>query len=66
MAEKVTISREDMERANRLVCWMAGYIGNMAPVHYGACYSELNEHFMAMGRLGISTDDPSKPKGEGS
>ena len=60
-----TISREDMERANRLVAWMAGYIGQMAPLSYGACYRELNEHFMAMERLGISTDDPSKTKGAG-
>lgn len=57
-----TIAREDMERANRLVCWMAGYIGNMAPGRYADCYAELNEHFLAMQKLGIATDDPSKTK----
>jgi len=54
------IAREDMERANRLVSWMAGYIGNMAPGRYESCYGELNDHFLAMQRLGISTNDPSK------
>lgn len=58
-----TVPRKDLERANRLVCWMAGYIGKMAPLSYGACYSELNEHFLAMQKLGISTDDPSKRTG---
>ncbi len=57
--------RRDLERANRLVLWMAGYIRHMAPVHYGDCYKELNEHFIMMGALGISTIDPSKPKGDG-
>lgn len=60
------VPREDLERANRLVSWMVGYIGKMAPGHYGGCYGELNEHFMAMGRLGIPSDDPSKPKEEGT
>jgi hypothetical protein len=58
-------SRKDLERAARLINWMAGYIGKMAPISYGACYSDLNEHFMAMQRLDISTDDPSKPKDDG-
>ncbi len=55
-----TISREEMERAARLINWMVGYIRKMAPGYYGACYAELNEHFMAMQRLDISPDDPSK------
>ena len=59
------VSREDMERANRLVCWMAGYIGNMAPGGYGDCFAELNDHFLAMQRIGIPTDDPSKSTGAG-
>jgi len=57
-----TVPREDMERASRLISWMTGYIGSMAPVHYGKCYADLNEHFMAMHKLGICTNDPSKPK----
>lgn len=55
-----TIPREDMERASRLISWMAGYIGHMAPLHYAKCYSDLNDHFLAMQNLGISTDDPAK------
>lgn len=57
-----TVPREDLERANRLVSWMVGYIGKMAPGYYHSCYRELNDHFMVMNRLGISTDDPSKQK----
>lgn len=55
-------ARKDMERAARLINWMAGYLSNMAPVHYGECYAELNEHLLAMQRMGISADDPSKQK----
>ena len=58
-------ARKDMERAARLINWMAGYIGKMAPVCYGECYAELNDHFLAMQRMGISADDPSKPDGAG-
>lgn len=56
------VPREDLERASRLVSWMAGYIGHMAPLRYSACYAELNDHFLTMNRLSIPTDDPSKPK----
>lgn len=59
-----TISRDDMERACRLISWMANYIGKMAPMAYGDCFAELNEHFIAMNRAGISTVDPSRPKPE--
>ena len=54
------LTREEVERAARLINWMAGYIGTMAPGHYEACYEELNEHFLTMERLGVSPDDPSK------
>lgn len=60
-----TISREDMERAARLINWMVGYIKHMAPGYYGECYAELNEHFLTMERMGVTPDDPSKPKGAG-
>jgi hypothetical protein len=53
-------TRADMERANRLINWMAGYIGKMAPGWYSDCYSDLNEHFMTMQRLGFDSHDPSK------
>jgi len=53
MGDMVEVRREDLERANRLIDWMAGYIGQMAPGHYSACYADLNEHFIAMGVLGI-------------
>ena len=56
----VTVSRKNLERSSRLISWMAGYIGNMAPGRYTECFQELNTHFIAMGRLGVSTDDPSK------
>ena len=55
-----TFSREDMERANKLLCWMAGYVGQMAPGAYGDAYADLNEHFIAMGQADINCDDPSK------
>lgn len=54
------ISREDVERACRLISWMANYIGKMAPGAYSECYAELNDHFLSMGRAGILVDDPSK------
>lgn len=56
------ITREDLERANRLINWMAGYIGNMAPGSYSDCYADLNEHLILMQRLGIPSTDPSKVK----
>lgn len=43
--------REALERADRLIDWMAGYIGKMAPGKYGSCYSDLNEHGCFMSKL---------------
>ena len=59
-----TFTREEMERANRLICWMAGYIGQMAPGRYDKCYLELNEHGILMAEAGISSADPSKRTSE--
>ena len=58
-------SRKDMERATRLINWMAGYLKHMAPGYYSECYAELNDHFLAVERMGATANDPSKPKGEG-
>lgn len=44
-----------LNRANRLVDFMAGYIGKMAPGNYHALYSDLNEHFLFMGQHGERT-----------
>lgn len=35
-------------RADRLITWMAGYIGKMAPGDYPNCYIDLNEHWVFM------------------
>ena len=39
-----------MVRASRLIEWMAGYIGHMAPLNYHRCYADLNEHFLFVQR----------------
>jgi hypothetical protein len=62
---KAATDREALERAARLIAWMAGYIGKMAPMSYGNCYSDLNEHFLYCERNGVPSEDPSnapKPK----
>ena len=38
-------------RANKLIEWMSGYIGQMAPGAYGECFRDLNEHFIFMHNL---------------
>lgn len=40
-----------LERADKLINWMAGYIGKMAPGDYHRCYADLNEHGLFMERL---------------
>jgi hypothetical protein len=35
-------------RADKLIEWMSGYIGNMAPGAYGDCFRDLNDHFIFM------------------
>lgn len=44
--------RVALNRAEKLIDWMAGYIGNMAPGSYSDCYSDLNEHFLFMAQYG--------------
>lgn len=38
-------------RADRLLQWMTGYIGKMAPGAYANCYKDLNEHGVFMQQL---------------
>lgn len=45
--------RDALERANRIVCWMAPHIGRMCPPPDGI--SELNEHWILMQQMGIPT-----------
>ena len=43
--------RAALVRADKLVNWMAGYIGKMAPGDYHDCYTDLNTHGLFMGEL---------------
>jgi hypothetical protein len=40
-----------LERADKLVDWMAGYIGQMAPGTYHDCFADLNQHGLFMQQL---------------
>ena len=42
-----------LNRAHKLVDWMMGYVGNMAPMSYHDCYCDLNEHCLFMERYGV-------------
>ncbi len=46
-----TQMRQALDRADKLLQWMAPYIGNMAPGNYQESYSDLNEHFLFMEAL---------------
>lgn len=46
-----TDMREALDRADRLITWMSGYIGQMAPGKYADCFSDLNEHGLYMADL---------------
>ncbi len=58
MAEPTTELTTALQRADKLIKWMSGYIGKMAPGDYANCYRDLNEHGMFMDRLNrIDTSD---------
>lgn len=44
-------SREEWDRACKLIDFFAGYIGDMAPGPYADLFSDLNEHFITANRL---------------
>lgn len=46
-----TEMRAALDRADRLINWMASYIGQMAPGKYQDCFSDLNEHGLFMSKL---------------
>jgi hypothetical protein len=46
-----TQMRAVLDRADRLIQWMTGYIGQMAPGKYQDCFSDLNEHGLFMKAL---------------
>lgn len=46
-----TQMREALDRADKLVQWMSGYIGKTAPGKYGECFADLNEHCLFMEAL---------------
>lgn len=44
-------NREALIRADKLIRWMAKYIGQMAPGDYADCFADLNRHFIYMDEL---------------
>ena len=50
--------RDALSRANRLINWMAEYLGGMAPPPDGII--DLNEHWLLMERMGMA-DPPRAP-----
>lgn len=46
-------------RADKLVDWMAHYVGKMAPGSYSECYLDLNKHFHFMQQI-----KPPKQRGD--
>lgn len=61
-AEAARVERTIVERAARLIEWMAGYIGKMAPGLYHTCYADLNEHWLAMQARGLTDLLPERGK----
>jgi hypothetical protein len=53
---------EALRRADRLIEWMSGYIGSMAPGKYANCFYDLNQHFLFMERLDALKLDPPEGK----
>lgn len=54
--------REALERADRIIEWMASYLGRMAPPSNGI--HDLNEHWLYMEKLGkLARIDTSAKEG---